>query len=188
MNEIVLNIDKLREIALDQHGYVTTTQANDAGVAKPALAMLVKRGRLERAAFGVYRVPQVPATQYDPFTLAVLWTGVAEAVLSHETALAAYEVSDVNPTTINITVAERRRIRRSGGTGYAIHYQDLEPDQITWWQQIPIVTLKTAIEQCLQSGTPSYLLRQAIENGGRVGLLLADDVARLTKNLEDRNG
>jgi len=188
MQKTLLNIDKLREIALDQCGYITTTQANNAGVTKAALSVLAKRGRIERVAFGVYRVPQTPVTQYDPFMLAVLWTGAPEAALSHETALAAYEVSDINPTVIHITVAKKRRINRSGGMGYVLHHQDLGPDQITWWQQIPIVTLRTALEQCLQSGTPRYLLRQAIENGSRVGLLLADDVTKLTKNLEDRNG
>jgi hypothetical protein len=42
MIEIVTNIDKLRELALDQHGFVTYQQATDKGVTPQALSMLVK--------------------------------------------------------------------------------------------------------------------------------------------------
>ncbi len=96
MNEVVIYLDQLHEIALDQHGFVTTTQAADAGVSRPELAKMVARNRLERVAHGVYRIPQVPETQYNPFMLAVLWTGVPEACLSHDTALALRERSDIS--------------------------------------------------------------------------------------------
>ncbi|MDR1635482.1 MAG: type IV toxin-antitoxin system AbiEi family antitoxin domain-containing protein [Bifidobacteriaceae bacterium] len=52
MIEAVDSVDVLREIALDQHGYVTWRQAMEAGVSQPALSMLVRRGRVERVARG----------------------------------------------------------------------------------------------------------------------------------------
>ena len=158
-------------------------QALDAGISRRALSGLVERNRLERIVFGVYRVPQIPDTQYDTFMLAVLWTGVPEAVLSHETALDAYEVSDINPMRIYITVGKNRRIRRSGGEGYVLYYQDLQPDQKTWWEEIPIVTLPTAIDQCIMSGVPTYLLVQAIENGRSRGLLTVGEESALKEKL-----
>ena len=115
MNEVVFDIDRLREVALDQYGFVTTAQAEEAGVSAPSLAMLVKRGRLERVVRSVYRVPQVPPASFDRFMLALLWTGCDEAALSHETALDAYDVCDVNPTSIHVVVDGGRRIRRKGG-------------------------------------------------------------------------
>lgn len=63
MEGTLLNIDKLRETALDQCGYITTAQANSVGVTKAALSMMLKRGRLWRVAHGVYEVPQMPVTQ-----------------------------------------------------------------------------------------------------------------------------
>lgn len=188
MKEIVWNIDRLREVALEQYGYVTTAQAAEVGVTKDALSKLAKRGRLDRTAFGVYRVPQIPITPYDRFMLAVLWTGADEAVLSHETALDLYDVCDINPTTIHLTVAAVRRIKRGGGEGYTLHKQDLNSDQTTWWEGLPTVTLSTAIEQSAKDGTPSYLLRQAIENGSKVGLLVVDDAKNLTEMIEKKYG
>lgn len=90
---------------------------------------------------GVYRIPQVPTTPHDNWALAVLWTGVAEACLSHETALAAWDVSDVNPDRVHLTVGKHRRLRRAGGERYVIHQRDVDPGLRTWWEGIPITNL-----------------------------------------------
>jgi predicted transcriptional regulator of viral defense system len=58
---------------------------------------------------------------YNQFMKSVLWTGVPEACLSHDTALYAYGGSDINPAAIHITVAKKRRIARKGGQGYVVH-------------------------------------------------------------------
>lgn len=169
--------EKIREIALDQYGYVTTAQAEEEGVTRHSLAALTRRNRLERVAQGLYRVPQVPEMQNGAFMRAILWTGAPEAALSHETALDAYGVCDINPTKVHVTVDRGRRIAKAGGEGYALHRQRLDSQQRTWWHRIPIVTLPCAIEQCIAADVPSYLVRQAIE-GGRDGRLLTDEEAR----------
>ena len=179
--------DDLWEIAVDQHGFVTAQQAAEHGVSKHALQMLVHRGTLDRVTFGVYRFPRFPVGEFDPYMLAVLWTRAPEAALSHETALSAYGISDVNPSRIHVTVGRHRRIRRAGGEGYAVHYEDLIPQQLTWWQEIPTVTPATAVEQCIESGTPTYLVRQAIDRGHARGYLAKDEHTALTAKLENRH-
>jgi len=69
MREIVTKLDILRDIAIDQHGFVTTAQALDAGVTNDQLSKMVARGRLDRVAHGVYRVPQVAGSRYDNWAL-----------------------------------------------------------------------------------------------------------------------
>ena len=179
--------DELWEIATTQHGFVTAQQATEAGIGKQALQMLVHRGTLERAAHGVYRFPNYPIGEHDQLALAVLWTRVPEAALSHETALDAYGISDVNPNRIHLTVGKHRRFRRTGGEDYVVHYEDLDAKQIGWWQEIPTVTPATAIEQCIAYGTPTYLLRQAIERGHAQGYLKAGKRDALTEALEARH-
>lgn len=185
---VVTKLERLREVALDQHGFVTTAQALEEGISHAELSTMVARDRLERAAHGVYRVPQVPESEYDQYQLAVLWTGAPEACLSHDTALEAWGITDINPDRIHITVAKRRRLRRSGGDRYVIHHDDLDPAQITWWQGVRIVNVSTAIAQGIASGVPSYLIRQAFERAGRTSALPADQRARLTAELEARDG
>ena len=110
-----------------------------------------------------------------------------EAVLSHETALDAYGISDINPNRIHVTVGKHRRFRRVGGSDYVVRYQDLMPERIGWWQEIPRVTPAKAIEQCLAYGTPTYSLRQAIERGHAQGYLESAERDSLAEALEDRH-
>ena len=187
MNELLTDIDTLRGIALEQYGYVTTKQALEAGVTHSSLSMMVKRGRLERACHGVYLVPQVPYSQLSQYMLAVLWTGVPEATISHETALDLYDVCDINPSAIHVTVGKKRRISRSANFGVIVHRQDLLSSQIGWIEGIPAVTLATAIEQCFET-VPTYLLRQAIETGVKTGLLLTNEAARFFNELGEGGG
>lgn len=171
MSGSALSRDVLWDVAADQHGYFTIQQALDLGITRQAVNQLAHRGTVDRASFGVFRFPRYPASAADPYMLAVLWTRAPEAALSHETALDVFEVSDVNPGVIHVTVGRGRRLRRTGSSQYAIHAQDLTPAQLTWWEEVPVVTLATAISQCLDIGTPTYLLRQAIENGHTQGRL-----------------
>lgn len=187
MKEVVTNIDHLREIALDQHGFVTREQAYNEGISAGSLAMLAKRGRLERVACGVFRIPQVPASGYGQLMLAVLWTGAEEATLSHETALAVYGLSDVNPTLIHITVGKVRRINRKGGEGYQLHHENTSPDDVGWWHGIPIVKPAIAIRQCIVYGTPSYLIDQAIKEGVKRRLINRREAEALRMMLDERN-
>ncbi|MDQ4215057.1 type IV toxin-antitoxin system AbiEi family antitoxin domain-containing protein [Microbacterium sp. ASV81] len=172
--------DVLWEAASGQHGYVTASQAEGLGVTRRALNQLAVRGTLEHASYGVYRFVKYPFDQADPYMRAVLWTGAREAALSHETALDLFEVSDINPGHIHMTVGVQRRIRRSGGVQYVVHRQDLHSEQITWWREVPIVKLATAIHQCVRFGTPTYLLSQAISNGHRHGRLTTSQRDELT--------
>lgn len=176
--------DELWDIATTQHGFVTAQQATEAGIGKQALQMLVHRGTLERAAHGVYRFPHYPVGEDDQLALAVLWTRVPEAALSHETALDVYGIIDVNPNRIHVTVGKQRRFRRAGSENYVVHYEDLDAGQVGWWQEIPTVTPATAIAQCIAFGTPTYLLRQAIERGHAQGYLKTGQRGALAETLE----
>lgn len=179
---------ELWDIAVDRFGYFTTKDAAALDIERLTVDKLVLRDKVERVAHGVYRFPELPATEYDPYMLAVLWTGVPEACLSHDTALAAYDVCDINPDRIHVTVAKTRRIRRQGGQRYEVHYADLGDDEVGWWHRIRTATLRTAIAQCVATGVPTYLLRQALQAGRARGALNAAEATRLTKTLEARDG
>ncbi len=184
MSRKLLARNVLWEVATVQHGFVTAQQAAELGITRASLQMMAQRGTLDRAAFGVYRFPQYPVGEHDQKMLGVLWTRLPEAAISHETALEAYGISDVNPNRIHVTVGKGRRLRRTGGDQYVVHYEDLTPKQIGWWQEIPTVTAKTAIEQCLEYGTPTYLLRQSIHRGHAQGYLKTTERDELAAALE----
>jgi len=182
-----LSRDSLLDLAEAQNGLVTRQQAiAELGIDPTAIDALIARGRLERVARGIYRYPRVPGVEYEGYQVALLRTGDADAVLSHETALAIYEISDVNPSRYHVSVPRAHRIRRSDNDRYVIHVQRLPALQVTWWQQMPIVTPAAAIEQCLEYGTPTYLLRQALDRGARTGAVPRSELTRLTEALDRR--
>ena len=188
MSPRVLARARLWEIAEDQRGYVTASQAIDHGVTRGALDQLVARGTLLTAAHGVYRFPRYPVSISDPYMLAVLWTRAPEAALSHETALHVFDICDINPSVIHVVVGKHRRLRRADASRYVVHRQDLGTGSVTWWEEVPVVSARTAIEQCLELGTPTYLLCQAIERGRSHGRLTAAERDVLTDRLRAERG
>lgn len=171
--------DQLWNVAVDQYGFVTADDATNLGVRYRDFRKLADRGSLSRAAHGIYRFDDFPSSANDAYMLAALWTAVPAAALSHDTALELYELCDVNPGKIHLTVPRYQRIRRAGGDDYVIHTQDLKPDQIGWWQGIRAVTEKTAIEQGIESHVPVHLLDQAIRTAlarGRISASVASEL------------
>ncbi|MCW4464257.1 hypothetical protein OK351_01870 [Glutamicibacter sp. MNS18] len=102
--------DIVREIALDQYGYVTTRNATEAGVPAVELPKLAARGGLENVAYGLYRVPDIPPTRYDQFAEALLRVGEG-AHLHGESVLALLGLGDVNPRRIKVATSRRARSR-----------------------------------------------------------------------------
>jgi predicted transcriptional regulator of viral defense system len=163
--------DELWDVAVEQYGYVTTRNAHDLGIPIIELGKLAARGRLERVSQGLYRFAEWPVSGNDHLIEAVLWTRDPNAALSHETALAVYELSDVNPDKTHVTVPVReKKLRRSDmPKSLAIHYQDLTADQIGWWELIPTVTVVTAVDQCIVTHLRPDLVLQAIETARSQG-------------------
>lgn len=180
------DIEKLREIALDQHGLVTAAQAEDVNVSRPSLSYLVKNERIERVDRGIYRIPQVQYSPYDVLQQALLWAG-EDAVLSHDTALAAWDVCDINPTAIHITVPKAKRIQKVARQNIVIHREDISNVSVKWWEGMPTVSLQLALKQCIDRGVSSHILDQAIHDGLSKGMIRKEDVNLLSERLETRN-
>lgn len=183
--EALTDIEKLREIALDQHGFVTSSQAEEAGVSRPSLSYLVKHGRIERVERGIYRIQQVNATENDAYQQALLWAG-DDAFLSHDTALAAWDICDINPIAIHVMVPKRRRIQKRGRENIALHKGDVPEIQLKWWDGMRIASPFLAIEQSIDRGVSSHIIAQAIERGRSRGLIDKGQAADLMAELEAR--
>lgn len=171
----------LAEIAADNYGYITTVQAKAAGINPDRLLELARRGQIERRGTALYRVPLIPPSPLDPYREATLWPRGREAVISHETALDLYELGDVNPAKINITVPRAHRPRRKVPAQYRLHREDLRGDEVTLYEGIPIVTAGKAIRQARHLGPA--LLRQASVEGRRRGLLSSTQAEQVERDL-----
>ena len=168
----------LLDQAQQQYGYLTPEDARELDADPALLRQMAARGTLERVARGVYRVPTVPPTPLDAYMQAVLWTG-RKGVLSHETALDLYELADVNPSAIHLTVPRTFRTHREIPHSYRLHRGDVSPEQTRWHEGLPIVTPETAIRGAKEQALGWHLIDQAIETARSRGLITADAATQL---------
>ena len=171
------------EIALDQYGLVTASQAKLHRVTAQALSKMVQRGTLERRSKGLYRVTSMPSGQLGEFMEAVLWINPLLGTISHESALDIFDVSDVNPSKIHVTVPKAYRTHRSVPRGLQLHRADLKARETIKFEGIPVTTLERAIQDCLETHLGSELLMQAVEIGRSRGRLSESAAGILTDQI-----
>ncbi|HZE40579.1 MAG TPA: type IV toxin-antitoxin system AbiEi family antitoxin domain-containing protein [Stackebrandtia sp.] len=174
---------KLLDTALDQHGYVTSRDARQLDIPVAELGRLARRDQLVKVGHGIYRFEELVGDSLSDYMLATLWPD-GRGVLSHDTMLDLYQLCDVNPDKIHITVPNGYRARATGGEMFTVHHANLSDMQLGWFEGIRAVTPRTAIYQCVAGGTPNYLLRQAIESARNLGHITAADKAELEARLE----
>lgn len=171
-------------IAGDHHGYVTTAQAEREGVTADALHMMAKRGTIERVSRGVYRVPSLPASEYSEYMKAVFWPDQKTGVVSHQSALSLYGLSDVNPAEVHVTLPRDYRIRRRQPPKWLqVHHADLAEDEIRQVEGVPVTTPERTLRDCRAAHVGARILRQAIEGAQREGYLAPGDAERLATEL-----
>jgi predicted transcriptional regulator of viral defense system len=160
----------LLDKAQQQYGYLTPETAREAGVDPTQLRLMAARNTLVHQGYGLYRMPTVPYTALDAYMEATLWTG-QRGVLSHETALDLYELCDVNPNAIHLTVPRGFRTRKAVPGTYRLHRLDLDPGEIGWHEGIPIVTPERAIMGGIEQALGWQLVDQAIQSARARGLI-----------------
>lgn len=109
----------LIDLASTQGGYFTAKQAEQAGYLYPHLVYHVKAGNFERAGHGLYRIPTIPLSEHDDLIRIAIWSrgrhDQPQAVMSHQTALGLYGLSDLIPAEIHATVPPKFRKRPPKG-------------------------------------------------------------------------
>lgn len=110
--------EELQSILTQNGGTVTTAQANATGISNERLRLLVKSGELERAAFGVYVLP-------DEFVdrMYIAQLRHPKIIYSHETALFLHDLTDRDPLSYTATVPtgyNAKKLREDGFTVFTI--------------------------------------------------------------------
>ena len=181
---------RLYALAEDQGGYFTTSQVRGAGIDHHAILQMRRRGVVERISRGVYRLVQFPPVPHGQELEATLWPAGGRygvrGILSHESALRLWELSDASPPRLHITVPRRYRVRRAVPRYLRIHYTDLARADVTSYEGVPITTPRRTVIDCAEAGLAPRLLRQAITDGRRAGRLTRREADALLSALRRR--
>jgi predicted transcriptional regulator of viral defense system len=73
MRDMRSRIDELFPIAEENEGFVTAAQARSLGIKDSVPVRLTQRGKLQRVARGVYRIPYFPSDRLGQYREAILW-------------------------------------------------------------------------------------------------------------------
>ena len=144
---------------------------------------MAHRGTVERVRRGVYRINRFPENAMGQYMEAILWPQGVQGVISHESALGLYDMSDVNPTSVHITLPRAHRVRRSIPRFLTIHQADLDSDEIAKLEGVPLTTPERTIRDCASTHLSSALLRQAIHDGTRSGHLSRKQATKIELDL-----
>lgn len=170
MNEQQEHLDKfttLYQLAEPQAGYFTTDQALTVGFSHRQLSYYASTGRFLRIRRGIYRLAHFPNSPHEDLFIAWLRVGKG-AVISHESALALYELSDVVPAETHLIVppgASRRH------PGLRLHTNRLQPDDVTVYAGLPVTTVPRTLAHVITAGLADELVVQAVREAIRRGLV-----------------
>lgn len=163
--------DQVYQLAEQQAGYFTASQAEGAGMERSTLRHHVRPGgRYERVRRGLYRLRHFPSSPIEHVVAAWLPLGVAGAVVSHESALELYGLADVIPSVVHVSIPRAKRgVRpRSGVRVHTLEGQFRREDLRTI-DGVPVTSPERTLVDALEDGSaPEQIelaIRQAIDRG-----------------------
>jgi len=162
---------RLYHLAEPQAGYFTASQASAAGYSRQRLSYHVRHGRLIRIAHGLYRHTLYPASPFEDLHVALLRTG-SESVISHDSALAVYGLSDLLPAEIHVTIPRTSSRRHAG---LRLHTRRVAPSEITHREGLRVTTVVRTVADLASSGVAAEHVIQAIQEAIQRGLAQADE-------------
>lgn len=178
----------LEAFALLQHGYFHRRDAHAYGLSDAMLSYHTKTGRFERRLPAVYRLHIAPLDVDDNYVEAWVWTGYRGA-LSHETALEIYELSDVAPSWLHLTLPPSSKPASIPPT-YRVHMAPLPPEEVRDYASIRLTTPARSIVDAAVAGTePNQIIAavwQAVDRHLATAAALQELAARDQQTVHQR--
>lgn len=167
---------RLFECADLQQGYFTAKQAKAAGFAENTHPYHVHAGNWVREHRGIYRLALYPWTDRPDLALWALWSRnrneEIEGVYSHHTVLSFYNLSDLNPAKIHMTVPTHFRRNSEIPGVLVLHYADLPESDMKTAQGFKLTPPLRAILDLIEAGTVERrFIRQAVTQAVDRGLI-----------------
>jgi predicted transcriptional regulator of viral defense system len=176
----------LFDIASEQDGYFTAEQAAACGYAPDMLTYHANTGAFRRVYRGVYRFRDYPSSPHEDVFAAWLAVGKDEAVVSHETALDLWDLSDVVPGAVHLTLPRSHRSRAKRSLpGVIIHTtsRQLADSDVRRQYGIRLTSPERTVLDAAETGTQPEQIERAVGQAFRRGWI---DLTRLRKAAEGR--
>lgn len=169
---------KLFDIADSQQGYFTAKQAVDCGFSQKNHHYYVKIGQWTQELRGIYRLVNYPVTERPDLMLWYLWSrnqeDIPQGVYSYETALSLYDICDIMPAKVHMTVPHSFRRNSRIPKILIIYKENLISDDITSYQGFKITKpIRTLIDIINKNTLSNDFIEQAITEAFNKGLVIS---------------
>jgi hypothetical protein len=173
----------LFDIARKQGGMFTAKQAETAGFQRRNHAYHVSMGNWVREVRGVYRLDPFPVDEHKSLILYSLWSRDRSdrptGVYSHETALKAYNLLDVMPDKLHMTVPRSFRRNAPVPNVLVLHRANLQPADMEERQGYMVTRPITTLIDLIRAETlPEEILRDAFAEASQKGLITQREIAQ----------
>lgn len=183
------NKDKLFQIADRQQGFFITRQAEECGFSRSNFHLKIQSGEWIKEMRGVYRLAHYPVTERPELVLWILWScnrkGEPQGIWSHDTALDIYELSDVMPSKMHMSVPSNFRRRSDIPRVLSLHFIDIPQSDTETWQGYRVTKpLRTLIDVINEGKIAQDQIAQALKEALQRGLISRKEVdsePKLTK-------
>jgi predicted transcriptional regulator of viral defense system len=170
--------------ASTQAGYFTTEQAREHGVSWRALSHHAARGRFRRVRRGLYRFRDYPSSLYEEVVAAWLAVGPDRSVLSHDTALDIYDLTDIIPSSVHLIVPRAQRgLHPPAGVTLHTTTRPLRDDEVTIREGVRLTTPERTLLDMVEADTALEHTERGIQTALARGWL---DAARFHRAAQER--
>ena len=183
-------VKRLYEIAEEQQGFFTTKQAKATGFAENTHPYHVQARNWIREHRGIYRLANFPQGERPDLMLWYLWSRnraeIPQGVYSHQTALSLEDLSDTMPAKLRMTVPLKFRRNSEIPRVLVLHYADIPESDIEIVHGVRVIKPMRTILDLLGEGNMSVLLlRQALREGLRRGMIRRGEIAEARKRIRE---
>lgn len=178
----------LYQIAETQGGYFTTKQATSLGYASNKRAYHVQAGNWFREHRGIYRLALFPEPERPDLILWWLWSrdrsDQPSGVYSHQTALSLHELTDVNPSQLDMTVPSSFRRGVPVPRILRLHYGNVLAEEHEMLLLVPVTSaLRTILDVWEEGSLPKETLREAFQQARGSGKITRKQAADVRKDV-----
>ncbi len=173
--------ERLFRIAELQDGYFTAKQAKKSGFLDVNYKYHVTAGNWIRIFRGIYRLAKYPQSENEQYILWHLWSmnrkQIPQGVYSHQTALSIYDLSDISPSKLHMTVPPN--FRREGVIPKILifHKEKLSIKDIKYMQGFAVTKpMKTILDLSKKELISRDHLSQGLREGIQKGLISKEDI------------
>lgn len=177
--------DRLYALAESQGGYFTAADAKALGFLYPYQHFHVKTGNWIRVDRGIFRLKHFPSVEHEDLIRWWLWSR-KQGAISHESAAAVYQLGDLLPGKVHLTVP--RGFRKKATRSVVLHKADLGERDTEMREGFRVTTaLRTVIDLARGHLDPERLAavtRDAIQKGLIQRKEMLNYLAQVTQEIE----